>query len=116
MHASYILDNLEKGTGFDAVVAADDILAAGVIEALRSHGIQPGDDIPVIGFNNSSISECTYPKLTTVDGLVEDMCALAVSHLMDILAGKTGIKKIVTPCKIIERASTKKILHGVSLE
>lgn len=94
---------LQEKLSFDSIITADDILAAGAIEALREAGIRPGLDIPVIGFNNSAIAECTYPKLTTVDNLPNEMCSLAASQLLSILSGKVQPKNIVTSYKLIER-------------
>ena len=103
-------ETLKKYISFDAVVAADDILAVGAIEALRNHGIRTGQEMPVIGFNNDAVAECTYPKLSSVDTLPEEMCSLAISHLLGVIEGKRSATKIVTPYKIIERESSGNLL------
>lgn len=50
----------------DAIVAADDEMAVGVILALKAAGYRVPEDIIVTGYDDSDIAEYNYPRLTTV--------------------------------------------------
>ena len=102
---SLLLNAIAKGLKFDAIVTADDILAAGAIEALYESGMLPGKDIPIVGFNNTQVADLVHPKLTSIDVLASELCSLAVMQLTGILEGKTFPKKVVTAYKIVERKS-----------
>lgn len=85
----------------DAVIAAEDLLAAGALRALE----EMGKAIPVVGFNNSVIAECTSPQLTSVDNLCESMCETAVRLISDIAAGKAAPQKTVLSARLVKRKS-----------
>jgi LacI family transcriptional regulator len=50
-----------------AVIAVNDITAAGVIKGLSENGISVPDDVSVAGFDNIALSSMITPSLTTVD-------------------------------------------------
>lgn len=87
----------------NAVIASEDIIAAGALKALYSRGVK----IPVIGFNNSVIAECTTPSLTSVDNLCSSMCETAVRIISDIEKGKTISQKTVLSPGLFQRESFK---------
>lgn len=51
----------------DGVVATDDVIAYGLIEALRSLGFRIPEDIAIGSFNNSVLAEYTEAQLTSID-------------------------------------------------
>jgi DNA-binding LacI/PurR family transcriptional regulator len=54
------------GSGVTAVVAASDFLALGVIRGARRHGLTVPDDLSVVGYDGTMITEFVDPPLTTV--------------------------------------------------
>ncbi|HEU0038034.1 MAG TPA: substrate-binding domain-containing protein, partial [Verrucomicrobiae bacterium] len=60
-------DYLKKNAGqFDAVCAAHDGLAFGVIRALTEAGLRVPEDVAVVGFDDQDPSAYFQPPLTTV--------------------------------------------------
>ena len=59
-----LLDLEERPT---AVIAVNDFTAAGALKAAREHGVRVPEDISVISFDNTFLSELLTPKLTSVD-------------------------------------------------
>jgi LacI family transcriptional regulator len=51
----------------DAIFGANDLLAVGVLAALRDAQLDVPEDIALVGMDNSDLSELTWPALTTVD-------------------------------------------------
>ena len=88
----------------DAVLASEDILAVAALKA----AIEKGRDVPVIGFNNSVVAQCSMPSLSSVDNMVEALCESAVKLIADIEAGKTVSSKTVLSAKLVERESFKR--------
>jgi DNA-binding LacI/PurR family transcriptional regulator len=86
-HALYRL--LDRRPGIDAVFAASDLMAAGVLGALRRAGRRVPDDVAVIGFEDSPLAQHTEPKLTTVRQPVEAMGARMASELLALI-GRGG--------------------------
>jgi len=50
-----------------AVIAMNDLMAIGAIDALREANLRVPEDISVVGFDNRDVSDFVFPKLTTVE-------------------------------------------------
>ena len=51
----------------DAILCANDLLAVGVLGALRDARLDVPGDVALVGMDNSDLSGLTWPALTTVD-------------------------------------------------
>ena len=101
-----VIDRLEKEScKYTALVTSEDLIAAGVIKRLRDIKKRVPQDVAVFGFNNSIISLCTYPELSSVDNKVENMAQEAVKILYDVLNEKEVDKKKVVIPELIFRNS-----------
>lgn len=109
-----VLDELRnKGVFFDAVAAADDELAVGAVKYALQHGLRIPEDFRIAGYNNSLLSTCSSPEITTLDNRVEFMCTSAVSQMMQVLEGKDIPPQMIYSGSIIEHETTKKTKEGV---
>ncbi len=93
---------------FDSVVATDDGLAVGAIKYANSKLLKIPEDMCITGFNNSALSICSDPELSSIDNNVEELCNITVDNMMKILHGEgTGIKReIRIPCRLVKRCTT----------
>ena len=57
------------------------MMAAGVMEELRSHGIRIPEDISVIGYDNLDIDVLLSPQLSSATIDFQNMCNVAFEHL-----------------------------------
>ncbi len=64
---SIVAELLDKNPDIDAIVFANDQMAIGGYQELKKHNIKIGQDISVIGFDNSPASVTMSPPLTTVN-------------------------------------------------
>ncbi|WP_394526641.1 LacI family DNA-binding transcriptional regulator [Lacrimispora sp. JR3] len=95
-----------SGIHFDAVLAAEDILAVGAVKYADQAGIKIPEDLNIIGYNNSILSRCTTPEITSVDNKVEALCTTTVNTLMKVLNnGNVPAKTTITP-ELIKRGTT----------
>lgn len=96
---SRVLSLLGDSPPFCAVMASEDLIAIGAMKALRQADLS----MPVIGFNNSILSQCCSPSLTTVDNMLESLCPAAISMLTGILEGKNLPQKMVFSARLVQR-------------
>lgn len=102
----YLVSLHDKGFRFDAVMTSDDSLAAGAVKYAHTHNIRIPEDMEVIGYNNSVISLCTEPELTSIDSKVEELSSCAVSVLMKVLSGEDADNLSIIAADIIKRNTT----------
>ncbi|GLY08510.1 LacI family DNA-binding transcriptional regulator [Actinoplanes sp. NBRC 101535] len=69
---------LAEGAEFTAVLAATDVVAAGVLQALREAGKRVPDDVAVAGYDDIPLAADLYPALTTVHVPQEELGRAAV--------------------------------------
>ena len=77
----------KEGLEFDAVITSDDSLAAGAVKYANTMGISIPDELSIIGYNNSILSLCSDPELTSIDSKVEALCTTTVNTLMGVFSG-----------------------------
>lgn len=65
----------------EAIFAASDDAAAGVIYVAQENGIKIPEQLAVLGFDNSQISGMVYPGITTIDQPFKEMGKLAIEVL-----------------------------------
>lgn len=101
-----VLELLDRGQKFDAIVCASDEIAVGAINTLREKGIRVPEDVSVIGFNNIEIAKNFYPSITTVAQPMYDMGSVAMRMLIKLL-NKQELEEAYyeLPYELIERSS-----------
>lgn len=65
-----------------AFFAENDMIALGVIKALKEYGYRIPEDISVIGFDNTPLAEVIEPELTTIHVPKQRLGVLAVDRLI----------------------------------
>ena len=94
-----------------AFFAANDIIAAGCVRALKEKGYSIPDQISIIGMDDLSICQITSPTLSTIRVLREAIAYIAVRRLLDLITEGTpkSVQKIQVENEYIERQSVKNI-------
>ena len=96
-----------RGEVFTAVVCATDLIALGVCRGLHDHGIRIPEDVSVVGFDNTYLSEFLSPPLTSIDIPREELSRLAVSALLPSDDEKRRLPQTIRlKTKLIVRSST----------
>ena len=96
----------EQGSLPTAVIAMNDLMAIGAMDALREAGLSVPGDISVVGFDNREVSGFAFPKLTTVDIDLKAIGTTSAQLVSRCLSGKLNIndkKTIIIPSEVIER-------------
>jgi LacI family transcriptional regulator len=85
---SFFMNNVKKP---DSFFCANDEMARGCVKALNDLGFIVPDDISVIGFDNTAISEYFTPPLTTVSSPFAELGKRSVEELISLInKGTTG--------------------------
>jgi len=100
---------INSGFDFTGLIAGEDITAIGAMNRLISLGKKVPEDMSIIGFNNSNMTRCCTPELTSVDNKMESMGIGAVRILSDVLEGRNIAPKTVITPELIIRSSTSRI-------
>ena len=92
----------------DAVVAANDNAAIGVLRALKEKGLSVPEDVMLTGFDNSESSAFLEPSLTTFAVETGELGRFAAKMIVDrCLNPRTCPISITIPYRLIERESTE---------
>lgn len=99
---------LARGVSFTAIFAQIDMVAIGVLRALRAAGLRVPADVSVVGFDNIPSAAHLDPPLTTVDHTVSEIGRLAVLLLHDRITGRYDgpARRVTIQPRIILRASS----------
>ncbi|PAU95600.1 LacI family transcriptional regulator [Aliifodinibius salipaludis] len=99
---------LEKGREGhpDAVVAVNDPVAIGAIEAIKEHGLTIPDDIAIVGFTDDIRSSLLDVPLTTVRQPAYEMGEQAAEKLINVIEDEDAtVEKIEVPTTLKIRSS-----------
>ena len=72
---------------FDALIAANDLMAEGAMMALKSLGVKIPKDVKVIGFDDSTRASFTTPSLSTIDQNIFEQGRMAAEVAHKLLTG-----------------------------
>lgn len=105
-----VSDEIMKFPEITGLVVTADIMAAGIIRGLHSHGKRVPDDISVVGFDDINIAQLITPALTTIHQDMNLKGRLAVEYMLQLLAGKHPESTSITlPTRLVIRDSVKEL-------
>jgi LacI family transcriptional regulator len=87
-----------------AILATNDLVAMGVIEALKLAGIHVPNEVSVIGYDD--LGRDQNPPLTTIRSYPEEVGRVAARMLMEELAGQPAPNRVAVPTELVVRGST----------
>ena len=87
----------------DGVFAANDLMAIGAVEALRSAGRRIPDDVAVVGYDDIPMARVVRPGLTTVAQPLEAMGRRMAQMLLDMVDGVDPGPPVVLPTTLVRR-------------
>ena len=93
-----------------AIIAVNDSVALGAMEALAARGLRVPEDVALVSFDGIPEATFSRPQLTTVAQPIREQGKLAARILLDRIEGKsTAVGKTRTmECEMVVRESTGK--------
>lgn len=93
--------------GVDAIFCANDAMAAGALETIRSRDLRVPDDVALAGFDDLDFSALLDPPLTTVRQGVREQGAEAAHALLQLVNDPDGApRRLILPTELVIRQST----------
>ena len=95
-----------------AVLAMNDLMAIGAMDAIRAAGLRVPEDISVVGFDNREVSDFVFPKLTTVEidlKAIGFAAARVATQKLTDAREYAEERNVIIPSKLILRDTVKKI-------
>lgn len=92
-----------------AFFISSDAIASGALKAFSEYNISIPENVSIITFNDTNISEFATPPLSSIRVFMKENSKAALSLMQELWKGEHGVKKIVMPCNIIERESVRNL-------
>ncbi|MGC9399506.1 MAG: LacI family DNA-binding transcriptional regulator [Anaerolineae bacterium] len=90
-----------------AIVAVSDLMALGVMRALYSAGLQPGQDVAVVGYDDIPTAQYLQPPLSSVRQPIVEVGERVVEMLLQVIAGEPlEARRVLLEPELIVRASS----------
>ena len=99
-----VAELIRAGQRFDGIFAANDNMAIGAIEALRTAGLNVPGDVAVAGFDDIPLAR--HLGLTTVSVRIAELGEAAIASLLDWLTKKGWERELLHRPELVIRATT----------
>lgn len=107
---SIICEKLKSLPRMSAIITSDDELAIASIKFAKKEGIKIPQDLQIIGYNNSRLTNFCEPELSSIDNNLKYSCISAVNILMGVLNQEKTPSKTIISGEFIERETTRRII------
>ncbi len=94
-----------KNRGFDAILAANDLMAIGAIDGLKAQGIPIPDVVKVVGFDDTAEAAFVAPALTTVKQPIFEQGMASADLVAKLLAHESPQDATLTSTALVIRRS-----------
>lgn len=103
---------LDKPHVPSAVICTNNLIAKGVMNAFFEEGWHIPDDLSILSLRDNKENDYTIPPLTSLSIPVTHMGEIAANKIIkNIMTKRVYPYKIILPCRLIIRGSTKKKKH-----
>jgi LacI family transcriptional regulator len=101
-------DLLERSTRATAVVAGNDLLALGCLDALTDRNLRCPRDVSIVGFNDMPMMSRTSPPMTTIHLPKREIGVEAARLLLERIADPSTLdtRRLLLQCTLVVRGST----------
>jgi DNA-binding LacI/PurR family transcriptional regulator len=96
---------LASNPDIDGVFAANDVMALAAINAIEERGKRVPDDVAVVGFDDTILSQTARPSLTTVKQDIAGLGAAAAETMLQLIAGEQPASRILSTELIIRESA-----------
>nr|WP_240897329.1 LacI family DNA-binding transcriptional regulator [Kineococcus vitellinus] len=97
---------LARHPDLDGIFAANDLMAAGALQALAAAGLAVPERVRVVGFDDAPLAAAATPPLTTVRQPVVEMGRELARMLLRLVDGEGVEGPVVAGTTLVERATT----------
>lgn len=97
-----------------AVFAVSDDMAVGAMNCIHDHGLKVPDDLSVIGFDGSQLTEQVRPRLSSMEQPILEMGRVTVDKLLELISGNDDLpaEDVILKHKLVIRDSCKSYVNS----
>lgn len=103
---SNYLNALRRQLHFDAIICNDDLFAVSALKFAQREHLAVPDELKIMGYNNSILSHCTSPELSTVDNRVSELCDKLAKMVVNRINGNETETEYILSGNLIFRDTT----------
>lgn len=92
-----------------AIVASNDLMALGALQAISELGLRVPNDISIVGMDDIPFAAFLAPPLTTVRAATHEAGRLGVEMLLDAPEADGAAQRVILPTELILRKSTQAV-------
>lgn len=102
----------DRHVGFDAIVAASDMIALGALNALLERGIPVPERVSVVGFDDVEPARFATAPLTTVRQPLYELGKRALENAVSQAYGEAVQSQHVLPTRLVKRRSSTAVIRS----
>lgn len=92
-----------------AILAANDLIAVGILNCCKKLNIKVPKDLSIIGCDNTLLSNIAVPEISSIDQNIEELSKKSSSYILKLIKNKNKSKVNITiPSKLIIKESCDK--------
>ena len=95
-----------SATGATAIVAFNDVQAAGLLVEAHAAGVSVPEELSIVGSDGLDLAAMTSPPLTTVAAPLAEIGTVASARLRRLMADHDGVRRTVLQPALVRRASS----------
>jgi LacI family transcriptional regulator len=100
---------LQKETRPTAMIACDDVMAIGMLNAALSHGYAIPDHMSIVGFDDIDAGKYVFPPITTVEAPTHALAETAIDWMSQLIKNTIPMRKgqhLLLQPRLVERSSS----------
>lgn len=90
-----------------AIIAVNDLAAMGVMQALEDYNLKVGEDISVVSFDNTYITELLTPELTSISSDYTMLAREMIDTILAMIKGEATNDVLDVSVELVKRESSK---------
>lgn len=102
-----VIELERAGVKYSAILAANDMMALGALNALKEFSYKVPEEIELIGFDNISFSQYCDPPLSTIQQPTVEMGIKATEMILNLIDGKKVLESVRLQPRLLMRKTTR---------